>query len=186
MRADPIALRSQRVFRALLETLSQPGRLVELPGDGDGLDGIALTLLDGEVSFNVAGAAGGFGERVARTTGARPVPLPEADLAIFFSSGGAEGLREMKRGTLEAPEEGATAVVLVEKLSPEGGETVLKLSGPGVPGTRTLGVDGFTRGALEAVRESRAGYPLGVDVYLVDGAGRVAGLPRSTGVEVVG
>lgn len=185
MRADPTALRSQRVFSALLEALSQPGRLVELPEDGNGLDGISLALLDGEVSFHVPGGAGDFGECVARATGSRTVPLSEADLA-FFSSGDAEGLSEMKRGTLEAPEEGATAVVLVEKLSPEGGEAVLELSGPGVPGTRTLGVDGFTRGAVEAVRESRAGYPLGVDVYLVDGAGRVAGLPRSTGVEVVG
>ena len=185
MRAEPTVLRSQRVFRALLEALSRPGRLVELPEDGDGLDGLALTLLDGEVSFHAPGAGGGFGERVARATGARLVPLPTADFA-FFWSGGAEGLKDMKRGTLEAPEEGATAVVLVERLSPEGGEVVLELSGPGVPGMRTLGVDGFTRGAAEAMRESRVGYPLGVEVYLIDGAGRVAGLPRSTGVEVVG
>jgi len=184
VRADPAVLRSQRVFRALLEAFSRPGSLVELPEKGDPAEAVALTLLDGEVSFRAPDAEG-FEERVARATGASPAPIEEADFA-FLPASGAQRLREMRRGTLEAPEDGATAVVIVERLSPEGGEAVLGLSGPGVPGERALGVDGLSREAIEAVRESREGYPLGVDVYLLDGAGRVVGLPRSTGIEVVG
>jgi len=176
-------LESQRAFRTLLEALARPGETLAL-GDEPAFT-VALTLLDGEVTFAAPGD-GAFAGRVSRATRARPAPLPEADFVFLPAAGAEEGLRAMKQGTLEAPEEGATAMVLVESLKKEGGDAVLELSGPGVAGRRTLGVVGLPAGAVEAIRESRSGYPLGVDVFLLDGAGRVAGLPRSTRVGVAG
>jgi alpha-D-ribose 1-methylphosphonate 5-triphosphate synthase subunit PhnH len=90
---------------------------------------------------------------------------------------------KLRRGTLEHPERGATAIYAVEELS-NVGTVSLKLTGPGVSGSRTLGLEGLAATEAAAIREIRQDYPLGVDVYLVDGAGRVAGLPRSTRLEV--
>lgn len=46
-------------------------------------------------------------------------------------------------------------------------------------------MDGLLPEAAKALREGRESYPLGVDVYLLDGHGRVAGLPRSARIEVI-
>ncbi len=176
---------AQRVFRRLLRAASRPGEVLALPETGDDpIEAVALTLLDGEVSF----CAPGTEERegcVARLTGARVAPVTEADFAFFFGGGSDGEVSNLKRGTLEAPEEGATAVYEVGRLSERGGERALRISGPGVPVAGvTLGVDGVSGDEFEAMKESRAGYPLGVDLYLIDGEGRISGLPRSVRVEV--
>ncbi len=70
-------------------------------------------------------------------------------------------------------------VYAVERLTGRGSLTI-RLSGPGVPEERTLGVEGLDREELEGLRESRTSYPMGVDAYLVDG-GLVARLPDPRG-----
>jgi len=90
----------------------------------------------------------------------------------------------MRRGTLEDPHLGATAIYRVLRLSTEGPVT-LALSGPGIYGLATLGVEGLSVSEVKTIRESRSEYPRGVDVYLVDETGLVVGLPRSTQLEVV-
>ena len=61
----------------------------------------------------------------------------------------------------------------------------LELSGPGVPGTVGLGVDGVDPAVFGALREANALFPAGIDVWLVDGRGQVAGLPRSVRQAVI-
>lgn len=176
---------SQRVFRCLLQAASQPGKLFTLPPFECGaLEALGRTLLDHEVSFRAIGdEAIETGERLAGITGARAVPIAEADFALISGGDSAGAVLTLKRGELERPEWGATAIYTVEELS-NTGSLALKLTGPGVPGARTLGIEGLSATEVEGIRESRRDYPLGVDVYLVDGAGRVAGLPRSTRLEV--
>ena len=176
---------SQRVFRCLLQAASQPGKLFTLPPFECGsLEIVARTLLDHEVSFHAIGdGALEASERLVRITGARMVPVSEADFALI-SGGDSDGaVLTLRRGELERPERGATAIYTVEDLS-NTGSLAMKLTGPGLPGVRTLGIEGLLVEEAEGIRESRRDYPLGVDVYLVDGAGRVAGLPRSTRLEV--
>ena len=182
-------LGSQRVFRCLLQAGAQPGKLFTLPPyDMDLLESVARTLLDHEVTFCTTGAkARALQEHLEITTSARPAPAPEADFALISPGpdDDTEGVAgKLKRGTLEQPELGATAIYEVEELSTTGTIT-LRLTGPGISGERMLGVEGLPEPEIEAIRESRAAYPLGVDVYLLDGAGRIAGLPRSTKLEVV-
>ena len=185
MRAFDAVFDAQRVFRCVLQATAAPGRLFTLPPTGTvPWEAVALTLLDHEVAFCVVGAGdAGVGDRLATDTGSREVPVREADFAFVLGRSGGEVL-ELGRGTLERPEAGATAVYAVDRLS-NSGPLALRLSGPGVPGERTLGVEGLPVGEVEGIQEARADYPLGVDVYLVDGAGQVAGLPRSTRLEVV-
>jgi alpha-D-ribose 1-methylphosphonate 5-triphosphate synthase subunit PhnH len=64
------------------------------------------------------------------------------------------------------------------------GELTLRLSGPGIPGTRTLGVDGLGRDVLEAMAAANAKPPAGIDVWLIDDEGRIAALPRTCDWEV--
>lgn len=181
---DPV-FDSQRVFRCVLQATAHPGKLFALPPTGTSpWEPLALALLDHEVTFCAAGEEfREMEERVARTTGARISPLPEVDFAVFSGDSGG-GVLDLGRGTLERPETGATAIYSVDRLS-NAGPLTLKLSGPGIPGERTLGVDGIAAEELAAIRESREGYPLGVDVYLVDGSGQLAGLPRSTRLEEI-
>lgn len=183
MRAAGEVLRSQRVYRALLRATANPGELVALPRTGTEAPLDALTvLLDHEATFAVVGeGAREAGERLALETGASVVPLPEADFALALGGGFDGALGELKRGTLEAPAEGATAFYAVRRLS-ERGPLTLHLSGPGVPGERAVAVEGLAEGEVGAILETRAGYPLGVDVYLVDRDGAAVGLPRSTRV----
>ncbi|MGP4097489.1 phosphonate C-P lyase system protein PhnH [Nonomuraea sp. KM90] len=66
----------------------------------------------------------------------------------------------------------------------EGPGVVLVLSGPGVPGTRRLRVTGLAREVFAALAAANAGFPAGVDTFLVAADGTVAGLPRSTRIEI--
>ncbi len=190
MRTSDAVLRNQRVFRLLLCATSRPGEVVALPETGDGaIESVFLALLDVEVTFCVLGPDGapsrGLEDRLSGATGARVAPASEADFALVPGGGSDGAVLELKRGTLEAPEVGATAVYQVERLA-ERGPLTLTVSGPGVPGSRSFGVEGLYAEELEALRESRANYPLGVDAYLIDRAGSMVGLPRSARLEVIG
>ena len=185
IRAFDAVLDSQRVFRCVLQATAHPGKLFALPPTGVApWEAVALTLLDHEVSFCVVGGpmVGAEG-RIARLTGSRAVPPSEAGFALVAGGSGGE-ISGLERGSLERPETGATAIFAIDRLS-NAGPVTMKLSGPGVPGERTLGVDGLSVGEVEGIRASRQDYPLGVDVYLVDRTGQVAGLPRSTRLEVI-
>lgn len=183
MMAFDAVLDSQRVFRCLLEAAANPGKLYSLvPAyPRNPIEAVAKTLLDHEVTFCVSGGESGIEEKLSSCTGARAVPPPEADFAFVYETD--RTASKLRRGELERPERGATAIYAVERLSNEASST-LTLSGPGVPGERGISVIGLPASEVGAIIENRADYPLGVDVYLVDEAGWVAGLPRSTRLEV--
>jgi alpha-D-ribose 1-methylphosphonate 5-triphosphate synthase subunit PhnH len=182
---DPV-FGSQRVFRCLLEATASPGKVFALPPfDAAAPETVARTLLDPEVTFCVAGREARETEgRLSRLTGARAVPPPEADFALMLDAEAGGLASELERGSLEYPERGATVIYAVVRLA-ETGSLALRLGGPGVPESRNLGVEGLLISEAEALQEGRAGYPLGVEAYLVDEAGMVAGLPRSTSLEVI-
>jgi alpha-D-ribose 1-methylphosphonate 5-triphosphate synthase subunit PhnH len=79
-------------------------------------------------------------------------------------------------GTFLDPHRGATVVLEAGRLEEAG---PLRLEGPGIDGSRTLGV-GMESGWVDERARRNAEYPLGLDLYLVDAAGRLVGLPRTT------
>ncbi len=200
---------SAATFRQLLDSLARPGKINQLeypdflgepPLYYSGTAGqeitvnryalsALLTLLDREVSVGVA-ANGQWlmqGDPVVRWLALRSgVPLagPNEAAFAFFCDGTSGGLlAQLSLGTLLEPEASATAIYCVERLAsetahPEG--LVLKLSGPGILGVKTIEVLGLGSLELELIQASRKGYPLGVDIYLVDAAGQCIGLPRTT------
>jgi alpha-D-ribose 1-methylphosphonate 5-triphosphate synthase subunit PhnH len=188
-------LTSQAVFRVLLESLARPGRVLALPavggglgteagrGVGPGIVPLALAVIGSKVA--VAGAPS-WRARICRATGAEPADLAEASLVAIYGAADAETVSRLRRGSAAVPEDGAKVGLACGVLTEGGpGETTVELSGPGVPGRTRLGVDGVGREVFDALRAANAMFPAGVDVWLVDERGRVAGLPRSAHQAVI-
>ncbi|BDG20181.1 hypothetical protein TthSNM11_23840 (plasmid) [Thermus thermophilus] len=168
--------RAQETFRALLMALAYPGRVFPLrgPSPEEALLRVAEALVDGSVGVH----GPGFLLEALRAQGVRSALPQEADFLFAEGPGGLEDLaRRARVGHPLSPEEGATLVAAV----PLGRGPLLRVTGPGVEGEAFLRAP-LPRGFLE-VREARLAYPLGFEVFLVDGRG-VVGLPRTAEVQV--
>ncbi|MFB4275312.1 phosphonate C-P lyase system protein PhnH [Nonomuraea sp. MTCD27] len=204
----PTAARAQADFRALLNVLSRPG-VLDVVGRTDGPAALAVAagLADVEVPTAVLAAPGA--EHWARVlhlaTSAPPAAPAEARMVVALRPPTAEEIAALPRGDALHPERGTRLIVAVTGLSSqeagernvpgpqvpgpqvpgaEGPGVVLVLSGPGVPGTRRLRVTGLAREVFAALAAANAGFPAGVDTFLVAADGTVAGLPRSTRIEI--
>jgi alpha-D-ribose 1-methylphosphonate 5-triphosphate synthase subunit PhnH len=186
----PAARRAQAVFRAALQALARPGQISTFPEGADFPVGAArhayallLALADQEVTLAVTGADEPTTRFASLGTGSRLVPVPQAEYLLAVEDPGAL-LLQLHRGTLETPEDGATAIIAVEELGGEG--LRLRLAGPGIPGTNTLAVRGISPATVAARNEACQDYPLGIDLFLVDREGRCVGIPRTTQTEMEG
>lgn len=166
------ARESQRTFRALLTAMSEPGTVTEVGSDGVGR--VVATLVDHEV-------------RLVELEEAPEVPADgwaSADFVLIRGGSSRGRLLEVRRGSLEDPADGATAIYEVAEVGR--GPLVLQVAGPGVgPAPKSVAVDGLDPEEVAAFTQTRAGYPRGVDVILLDKAGRCMCLPRSVSVEQV-
>lgn len=175
---------SQAVFRALLRTLSRPGSVEALPVVGVGAAVVPLALADVETTVAVHDAPG-VAERIVRATGAAISPVEDAELVACCGRTTASTVERLSRGSALTPELGAKVGVDCTRLTAGGaGRVTLTVSGPGVDGAAVLGVDGLDAGVLQAVAAANVDPPAGIDVWLVDEEGRIAGLPRSCRLEV--
>jgi len=186
--ADP-TLDSQRIFRSVLEALSRPGRVVDVPAAimapvplHPATAAVCLTLLDFDTPLWLD------------ETAARPqviewlkfhcsMPLaPEPGAAQFALVADSDRMPELSAfdaGTAEHPERSATLIVQVQALI---GGTGRRLTGPGIAGEVHLDVAGVPAPFWTWASDNHALFPRGVDVLL--SAGQVmAALPRSTRVE---
>lgn len=173
-------LTQQWVFRRLLEAFSYPGRVASVarPDHAPALPLILATLVDAQVTL--ADPQGLIAADDWRRLGARR-EAPEAAHFIVASGDLAPAFAPAV-GTLESPELGATVVLRVDSL---GEGSPLALSGPGIDGATRLAVGGLDPAWLARRAVWNAGFPMGVDVVLVDGT-RLAVLPRTTRIEFEG
>lgn len=180
------ARESQSVFRQALQALARPGSVYQLPEVRpfprlEARYGYALlsAVADHEVSIAVTGASDAEAAFASLGTGARPVPPEEADYVLALADD--PGLpRRVQRGLPDTPELGATLIVVVRTVG--AGGLALGLTGPGVASSASLSVTGLVRETVLARNEACAEYPLGIDLLVVDGDGRLAGIPRTTNV----
>lgn len=169
--------RTNATFEELMWALSRPGLVRTLPSSG--MAAIAESLLDRECSFAVRDDDN-FCEALIKT-GARQARLGDADyvFAIADTEARVSAFSSLRGGTLAYPDDAATLIVPARF----GFGSGLRLSGPGVKGSVTIAVDSIDPSFWQ-VRADAIRYPLGWDLYLVDGD-RIIGLPRSTKIEVL-
>lgn len=198
---------AQRVFRAVLDAMSLPGRvnvpvlpagLRPPPGQdqrpwGAAVAALALTLLDSQSPVHLAGRLDSAEARawLRFHTGAPTAPLETAGFVVA-PAGTLDGehLARLSLGHDDTPQDGATLVIEVDALealpdtddgtgAPAAPCVVLRLQGPGIPDIRRLRVTGVPPGLWRWRQGLQAGYPRGVDLVLCQGD-RLAALPRST------
>lgn len=188
---------SQRIFRSCLTALSRPGLIGHLPQDvlPPGVPAVVapplaltdlmapLTGLETEDRPGAARAA----EIIARTTGARITDAGNARFALAFSE--TDQLAGLSVGSTWSPEFGALLCQRVDALSDhdhQTGQTLcLRLTGPGIKISTDICIDGLSARFVELRHQLTKDFPRGVDVLLISDDGTVAGLPRTTRIEVL-
>ncbi len=171
------------VYRAVLSAMARPGTVQQLPAaaaDQPLLD-VLRALLDHEASFHVV-LDEALGREIRTVTGSPPAPLDRADFVIFPEGGSGGLVRSLKRGSLEYPDEGASALYQVRGLHPNGGAVVLR--GPGIRDRSSPWIEGLADEEPALLADVNREFPLGVDSIFLDPGGRLLCLPRSTRIEV--
>lgn len=178
--ADP-ATDAARAFRAVLDAMARPGRIVALAGASapapasPALASVLLTLTDGTTPVHLAGAhdTPALRDWLRFHTGA---PISPRDSAAF-AIGTWEALLPLTDylpGSAEYPDRSATLIVETPGLSTDGP----RLTGPGIATEARLSLPD-----LAAFQANTARFPLGLD-FLFTCGDRLAALPRTTRVEV--
>ncbi|MEG2532074.1 MAG: phosphonate C-P lyase system protein PhnH [Gordonibacter sp.] len=193
----------QRAFRSVLDAFAQPGTLHLIEPTEDkaarpvALDGALETLVklfvDQAVTFCVADAeTDAASAYVTSETHALRVAVSEADFVIVPRRADeqvvAECIVEACRGTLVAPEKGATVllgcahVAAAEEGAADAGPAlqVVEVHGPGVKDVNRFAVDRLGWLSARAARGDE--FPCGIEIVLVDAQGHLVALPRSSRV----
>lgn len=176
-----LPLKQQKIFRGLLDAFSYPGSItICAEQNTSAWLAILSALVDGE------------------TTLADPEQLLPADLwqalevrraipekaAYLLLDGSKAPVILPQLGTLEAPEGGATILLIVTSLgAANAGGMRLKLTGPGIKEVTYVNVDGLNPAWIESRNEWVSAFPLGVEMILSD-ANQFVALPRSTRIDL--
>ena len=166
--------RANATYEALLWALSRPGQIRTLPGSGEA--GIVEALLDRECRVYASDPR--LIPALVRS-GAEVAELADADHAFLGTLQDVTSLATLRQGSDLYPDDGATVFILADLNQ----GAPVRLTGPGVDGVADLRVGGLPDGFWqERARVMR--YPMGFEVFLLD-QDRVAGIPRSTQVELL-
>ncbi|MEU6611659.1 phosphonate C-P lyase system protein PhnH [Streptomyces shenzhenensis] len=191
---------SQRDFTVLLDVLARPGRIgrLDVPDGAPAAAVAACGLADVEVPLHVL--TGGdpeydaWAEAAHTATRAPRAALSAARCVVALRPLTAPDVAALHRGRPLDPERGARVFAQVDTLadasdgSPDTAAAdalVLALTGPGVPGERRIAVRGLATDVVDALGRANAGFPCGVDVFLLARDASVTGLPRTTRVRLV-
>lgn len=181
---DPVQ-QSQQAFRALLDAMARPGRVVTLETEAGHPAGLApalaaalLTLADLDTPVWLGA---GFDTDAVKTwlrfhSGA-PLAATPADAAFALLDGAQmPALNQFALGTDEAPERGATLFIQVPALT---GPTAMTWRGPGIKESASMPLCGLDAAIWKQRAALQVEFPRGLDLYL--GCGRdLLALPRST------
>ncbi len=186
--ANPVT-DQQRVFRAILTALSEPGRAVPCPVfplDAPmvpTMAAVALTLLDFETPILLGGRLRSDEKVTGYLTFHTGAPIVTSDLAAFAffeTPGELLDLNDFQCGTPEYPDRSATVIVGVESF----GEGIpVMLTGPGIKDKTGFSAAGLERAFWTAAIRNAARFPLGID-FIFCTMDTMAALPRSAVIEL--
>lgn len=196
---------TQEIYRTLLQAMSRPGLVCEISEHMNGIDipagtskpaaAIALTLLDGEVSFTLLMPGHEeWIETIRRLTYCKLVNISAAD---YIFTEGIESLSlitliqsQVKIGTLASPEKSATIFIRVQDFittntSVQAQACSLIMTGPGIETQTICYITGLSLEWIDSRASLIEEYPLGVDIVLYTEQGKLIAIPRTTIVEGV-
>ncbi|MCA0305733.1 MAG: phosphonate C-P lyase system protein PhnH [Proteobacteria bacterium] len=185
--ADPVH-DSQRVFRAVLDATSNPGRIVTLPlaAVGPGTISLAataalLTLADRDTPVWLAPGIDTDALRdFLRFHAGCPIAPGRAGATFGVATAASlDSFDGFEIGTDTYPDRAAT--VLVEVPALEGGPGTT-WRGPGIETARTVAIAGLPDGFWSEWAANHALFPCGLDLLFTSG-NRLCGLPRGIAVE---
>lgn len=187
---------TQRVYRILLQAMAHPGRIYSIlqktpyqvetePEPLSLLSPLLETLLDRNVSFTVINDSNDYTREIELMTRSEVKEISEADFIIVFEGTTNGAIFNAKQGTLEHPEDGATAIYLVNACSNENKKGALFLNGPGIRKGIFISIDGLSREELNAHKSLRGNFPCGVDLIFIDVYGNLTCIPRSSTIKEV-
>lgn len=171
--------RTRTTFLALLWAFSYPGRVQRLPDDAP-FEAVAETLLDLETSYfcpdnHLASYLIHTGARALSPERAAYHFYPVLDEVHLITA------EQASVGTMVFPDEAATLIIGARL----GDGPTFRLQGPGIPPdqTRFIKIAGVPL-AFWQIRARVNHFPLGWDIYLVDGS-QVLGIPRTVYLTLV-
>jgi alpha-D-ribose 1-methylphosphonate 5-triphosphate synthase subunit PhnH len=182
---DPV-FDAQRIFRTVLTALSEPGHVLAIDpacASPDGIDpaaaAVALALCDADTPIWLAPSMAEAANFFRFHLGA---PIVAACEALFLLARADERpkLADLCAGTPEYPDRSATLILSATHLD-EG--TGWQLAGPGIAGSRRFHAKPLDSDFPAEWQANHARFPQGVDI-LFTARDRIAGLPRSTRMEV--
>lgn len=194
--ADPVP-DSQQTFRTVLDAMARPGRVLNLPPrvlasvEPGVLSGamatLLLTLVDTEVRLWLDIGSGSadaaaflrFHTDVTMT----PERLSADIVATQVNRIPSDLWQDIRLGSDERPQDGATVIVQVTDLHPcsDRDPGALVCEGPGIASYHALRVAGMDDGFWHARRTLADRFPCGAELILCD-AERIAAFPRTTRV----
>jgi alpha-D-ribose 1-methylphosphonate 5-triphosphate synthase subunit PhnH len=185
--ADP-AHDSQRLFRAILDAFSHPGRIVTLPDPPDAASPLSrtatafvLTLVDRDTPLWLAPAfdTPSVCDFVRFHTGALIARQPADALFAVLTPEGMPPLDGFPIGTDPYPDRSATLVIELPSLA---GGRERHWRGPGIQDRQPVALAGVPESFWTQWTANRVLFPCGVDLVFAAGSDLIA-LPRSIAVE---
>lgn len=184
---------SQQVFRAALQALSHPGRLVDVAHDAQvphvghaASAALLLALLDADCclwlspALRDSDAAAWLRFHTGCQLAARPA---QAQFAWVAAGDALPPLEAFAGGSENYPDQSTTCVIDVAALGHAADEGQdWRLSGPGIQGGACLRVTGLPPDFVAQWAANHAAFPRGVDLFLATPQ-QIVGLPRSTRIE---
>lgn len=180
---------AQAHFRVLLDAMARPGSIRVL-NDVDivppqGLHRVSalvgFALLNGDVTFHVVSDGSEVADYLMVNTASSVVSADEADFIFVKGNVRTPAILAAKVGSLRYPEDGATVIVEVDKISDVAcdGAVAVMLSGPGVLDTKTIYVVGLDVAILADFVSQNAEFPTGIDMIFTDADDALSCVPRT-------
>jgi len=176
-----IVFDSQKVFRLILEAMSNPARVVnikeyadKLYGDYPALLAVAMTFLDNEVSFNTCENRQ-LSDDIISLTLARREKISSADfIFVCQASDIKDAIENAKCGTLADPHKSAT--IIIQDDSELAGQ--LKFSGPGIKNCVEVQATKIVKDTIALRDVQHYEYPQGIDLIFISSGGELFAIPR--------
>lgn len=185
---DP-ALNNQRIFRAILLTMSHPGTVTALgnwPNPPNGLHpataAVCLALVDMDTPLWLGPDTPTDVSTYLRFHSGCPVTGEQEECAFGLILNGHElpDLARFSPGEIKHPDRSATVIIQVSSIDVGRG---VRLNGPGIHDATQLHVDGLHLDFWQALKQNNRRFPLGYDVILTTET-EIVSLPRTVQVEI--